>query len=72
MKYLIWSEEHSAWWNPRSAGYTNKITRAGIYDEDEAKSIVESANHGDLTFNEIAIPVPEDLEQKKQFKHRGR
>jgi hypothetical protein len=31
-KVLIRSGEHSAWWRPDAAGYTDDRTQAGIYD----------------------------------------
>lgn len=45
--YLIWSEEHGAWWNPNRAGYTMSMKAAGRYSRDEAEAISHSANgHG--------------------------
>lgn len=38
-QWMIWSNEHGAWWRPFSAGYTLKIADAGLYSYDEAKSI---------------------------------
>jgi hypothetical protein len=32
----IWSGEWQAWWRPKSCGYTNDITQAGIYTFQEA------------------------------------
>ena len=37
--YLVWSNEHRAWWRPNSQGYTTKIEAAGRYDRDEAIAI---------------------------------
>lgn len=34
--YLIWSNEHRAWWRPDARGYTLDIERAGRYSRDEA------------------------------------
>lgn len=31
--------EHITWWNPDSRGYTVCIEKAGLYSEDEARSI---------------------------------
>jgi hypothetical protein len=69
--YLIWSEEHGAWWRSGTVnqtwGYTHFITEAGRYTEDAANKIVARANlviHPDSgflrdrKFNEIAIPDP--------------
>lgn len=34
--WLIWSNKRSAWYRPESAGYTGDITKAGLFDRDEA------------------------------------
>ena len=34
--YLIWSNEHRAWWRPNSRGYTLQLEKAGRYSRDEA------------------------------------
>lgn len=34
--YLIWSNEHRAWWRPNSRGYTIHIEAAGRYTRDDA------------------------------------
>lgn len=34
--YLIWSNEHHAWWRAAGAGYTDLVSRAGRYTRDEA------------------------------------
>lgn len=34
--YLIWSNEHRAWWRPNAHGYTVHIEQAGRYTRDEA------------------------------------
>jgi hypothetical protein len=69
--YLIWSEEHGAWWRhaigSATWGYTHFITEAGRYTEADANRIVVNANKvihpdsgflRDRKFNEIAIPDP--------------
>lgn len=60
-RYLIWSEEHGAWWCPRRGGYTRSLIEAGRYSEIEARKIVESANkylRHDESFHELLIPDP--------------
>ena len=37
--WMIWSNEHGAWWRPNSCGYTCKVEEAGLFGYDEAKSI---------------------------------
>lgn len=65
-QYLIWSEEHGAWWKGTS-GYTCSITEAGRFGYARAVTIARKANefvHPDegenrgRTFNEIVIPDP--------------
>jgi len=34
--YLIWSHEHNAWWGPNERGYTQFISSAGRYREEDA------------------------------------
>lgn len=53
-QYLIWSEEHGAWWNPNRAGYTTSLKRAGRYPKAEAERIARSANGGGR-FCEVAV-----------------
>jgi hypothetical protein len=56
-QFLIWSEEHRAWWRPMSRGYTDSIRDAGRYSEEQAKRICKDANFGG-TFHELAVPLP--------------
>lgn len=41
--YLVWSNEHVAWWRPGRSGYTMDIREAGVYSETEARDIVAQA-----------------------------
>ena len=43
MKFLIWSNEHGAWWRPNRLGYTLLLHEAGRYDAVEAGLIVASS-----------------------------
>jgi hypothetical protein len=43
MKYLIWSNEHGAWWKPNSHGYTTDRGDAGYYSLEEATEICVGA-----------------------------
>jgi hypothetical protein len=36
MSYLIWSNEHRAWWRPNNAGYTTKFEATGRYSREDA------------------------------------
>lgn len=62
MVYLIWSEEHSAWWRKNCCGYTQTIRHAGRYSEHRAQEIVNNANGDGRTFCEVALAVPEGFD----------
>lgn len=53
--YLIWSNEHRAWWRQNGCGYTVHVSEAGRYDRDEALSISANARDGWLP----GAPPPE-------------
>lgn len=44
--YLVWSNEHNAWWRANSAGYSRSILGAGLYSRDEALSIAATSRDG--------------------------
>ncbi len=39
-QYVIWSNEHAAWWGPDQVGYTPWVEEAGRYDLPTARVIV--------------------------------
>lgn len=41
--FLIWSNEHRAWWRPNSMGYTADIAQAGAYSGERATDICDRA-----------------------------
>jgi hypothetical protein len=43
-RWLIWSNEHRAWWRPAGHGYTTATHQAGMFSRDEAEAIVRDAN----------------------------
>lgn len=43
-KWLIWSNEHNAWWAPNHRGYVLDAKDAGRYTYEQAVKIVEDAN----------------------------
>lgn len=45
-QYLVWSNEHRAWWRPKSAGYTYDVRAAGRYTSAEAIDISGTARNG--------------------------
>lgn len=66
-RYLVWSNEHQAWWGPEHRGYTRHIDRAGRYDRAEALSIAGTRDGGwhvrKGNPDEIAIPERDAVEQ---------
>jgi hypothetical protein len=60
--YLIWSNEHGAWWRPGSMGYTRIIAQAGRYTLERARYICEEANRYQAKSeepNEVMVLSPE-------------
>jgi len=57
-RWLIWSEEHGAWWAPGRSGYTRSMRKAGRYQRAEAVEIVDNANRylPEGEFNEVLMP----------------
>jgi hypothetical protein len=43
-RFLIWSNEHRAWWRPNEMGYTARKADAGSYSWAEAVAICQNAN----------------------------
>lgn len=44
--WMIWSNEHGAWWGPGEVGYTSVIEAAGRYTLKDARRIVARAAAG--------------------------
>lgn len=44
--YVVWSNEHKAWWGPNNRGYANRLGNAGHYTRDEALKICGDARGG--------------------------
>lgn len=42
--WLIWSNEHTAWWKSGHLGYTRRRSEAGTFSREEAEEIVRGAN----------------------------
>lgn len=45
-RYLVWSNEHNAWWRANSQGYSRSILGAGIYSREEAIDIADKSRNG--------------------------
>lgn len=42
-RYLVWSNEHTAWWKPGSWGYARGLRAAGHFSRQEAIDICRNA-----------------------------
>lgn len=58
--YLIWSNEHRAWWAPRRNGYTGDYFAAGRYSRAEAIEICKRALPGSHVGVPNEIPISTD------------
>ncbi|WP_294275813.1 hypothetical protein [uncultured Sphingomonas sp.] len=64
--YLVWSNEHRAWWDAEERGYTRIIERAGRYTRAAALTIASRRGGGWQTESnpyEIAIPEADAIAQ---------
>lgn len=64
LTWLIWSNEHSAWWKASRNGYTYNVREAGRYSLADAIKICSSANvylRPEGPPNEVMTPAPEFL-----------
>ena len=62
-QYLVWSEEHGAWWgaDETNLNYTRSILRATRYSQARAYEIADDANRylrPDEPIKEVPIPDP--------------
>lgn len=71
LKYLIWSEEHGAFWRPLRRGYTTSLKAAGRYSQEEADAIAKSANGGG-TFCEVPVLFTEEMRVLCKLQSGGR
>src|SRR4051812_5202005 len=70
LMYLIWSNEHQAWWMPNHSGYTTISERAGRYTKAQAEQICNGANYGwDEERNPNELPVDEEIACRLISKH---
>lgn len=42
--WLVWSNEHRAWWKPGGYGYTTATHKAENFTKERAEEIVKQAN----------------------------
>jgi hypothetical protein len=43
--WLVWSNEHGAWWGPNESGYYTDIRSAGRYTKEKAMECADSRSH---------------------------
>lgn len=55
--FLIWSNQHGAWWRPNERGYASVLEEAGIYPRADAERIVRSATCDGQLVHERTCPV---------------
>ena len=56
--FLVWSNEHAAYWCPNEEGYTRDANKAGRYDLEKASQICNTASYGSIgTPNETMLPL---------------
>ena len=59
--WVIWSNEHNAYWKPNEIGYTTDIDEAGRYTHDEATKHCKTFPKldGNNLPPEVMMPAPE-------------
>jgi hypothetical protein len=64
--YVVWSNEHAAWWGPKHCGYYTHLSSAGRYTRSDAIGICKGARGG-RAFNKNPSEVPILLHDAEQF-----
>lgn len=64
--YVVWSNEHRAWWGPNRAGYCTSLDQAGRYSREAALSICDGARGG-RQYNDNPSEVPILLADAERF-----
>lgn len=58
--WLVWSNEHNAWWKPNACGYTTTQEAAGRYTWAEAHRHAAKRSPSDTGLpDELVVPAPE-------------
>lgn len=56
--YVVWSNEHSAWWRPDKCGYCTHLSGAGHYTREQALKICIGARGGrEFNCNPSEVPI---------------
>jgi hypothetical protein len=69
-KYLIWSNEHGAWWSLNRRGYTRTTAEAGRYNKEDALEICKDAAIATPEHSvkpEVMFLAPENIEEEEIF-----
>lgn len=64
--YLVWSNEHGAWWKAGGWGYSTGLRNAGHFTRDEAIQICRQALHSAVHIGSVA-EVPVRLDDVQEF-----
>lgn len=72
--WLVWSNEHNAWWRANRAGYTNKLKSAGRYPFADAFSICRNGGNQRAGSDkdwpyEVMVPAPLTTTDIQQTDH---
>ncbi len=57
--WMIWSNEHGAWWMPEYMGYTHDVRCAGRYTKEQALRICRWRGKPRIPPNEVKVIAPE-------------
>lgn len=72
MKWLIWSNEHRAWWKPNRHGYTTRTDQAGQFSFEDATKIVFEANRNSDQIEERMMEAPSREQIELDLKYPDR
>lgn len=62
--WVVWSNEHDAWWGPNHCGYYQSLLGAGLYTETEAKAIASHSSERD----EEALALIDALQREAEHR----
>jgi hypothetical protein len=72
--YLIWSDEHLAWWCPGGNGYTRRLSEAGRYSRANALMICTRAIPGTAArrgrLPELPVRLQDVLEMDARYRNQ--
>lgn len=65
--YLVWSNEHRAWWGPGEHGYVRELKRAGRYSRVQALAICRRAIPTSMHIGGMLAELPVRLDDVTDF-----